>query len=335
MMKKKIFFSKKISDISQIKESFFTQNNRYLNQIIKINKLYKKEKKRKNCKNCNIALKKKSFTSFSIDYYICARCNHLNGGYEESSFFLHKIYSVNEGKQYAQNYLQDYKERIKKIYQPKANFYNKILGNNSFVELGAGNGSFLKACEKIQISGIGYETNKTLVDFGQKNLKKNKLCFSEINDIKKNLINSNAKSLVLIGVIEHLKNPNDIFKIFKKSKFQYLFFSLPLFSFSAILENIFAEIYPRQLGGAHTHLYTKDSINYFIKKNRFTILAEWWFGQDFLDLKRSLLNSIIKKNNNKKVAKYLDVFFGDYIDDFQKILDKNFVSSEVHMIIKK
>ena len=28
---------------------------------------------------------------------------------------MHKIYSVNEGKQYAQNYLQDYKERIKKI----------------------------------------------------------------------------------------------------------------------------------------------------------------------------------------------------------------------------
>jgi 2-polyprenyl-3-methyl-5-hydroxy-6-metoxy-1,4-benzoquinol methylase len=334
-MQKKIFFSKKSSDISKIKINFTKENKSHLRNVLRINKLYIKQKKRISCKNCEKKLLKESFSSFLVKYYICPKCTHLNGGHYETKKFLSKIYTQDNGMQYAKNYLKSYNKRLENIYEPKIKFYKKILGKNSFIELGSGIGYFLHAAEKKKINGTGYETNKTMVKVGKKRLKKNKLLHCNIDNLKNIIKTSDKECLVLIGVLEHLENPNEIIRLFKLSKFKYLFFSLPLYSFSSILENIFPKIYPRQLGGAHTHLYTKDSIKYLIKKNNFKILGEWWFGQDFLDLKRSLLNSFDNKKIDKNFINSFDQFFGKYIDQFQNVLDKNLVSSEVHMIIKK
>ena len=123
--------------------------------------------------------------------------------------------------------------------------------------------------------------------------------------------------------------------MFKHSKSKYLYLSLPLFSFSTFLEHAFQNIYPRQLGGAHTHLYTKKSIKYFVKKYRFKIIGQWWFGQDFIDLKRSLLNSFKDKETSKEFFNSFEDLFCNQIDEFQKVLDKNFISSEVHIVLRK
>jgi hypothetical protein len=100
-----------------------------------------------------------------------------------------------------------------------------------------------------------------------------------------------------------------------------------------LIENSFSKVFPRHLSGAHTHLYTYDSIVYFVKKFNLQIVGEWWFGSDFLDLYRSLLNS---KNRDTKIFKQiLDKYFLKNIDSFQSILDKKKISSEVHLILKK
>ena len=51
----------------------------------------------------------------------------------------------------------------------------------------------------------------------------------------------------------------------------YLFISVPTFSFSVFLENANQDIFPRQLSGGHTHLYTEESLNYLAKKNKLKI----------------------------------------------------------------
>ena len=334
-MKKNIFFSKKSNDISLIKKNFTIQNKLHLQNILKVNKLYLKQQKRIKCKNCNTKLKDKSFKSFLINYIICHKCGHLNGEYKESHSFLSKLYSDNKGKNYSKNYLNNFHSRIKNIYLPKAKFYKKILGKKKFLELGSGNGSFLKACEKLNINGMGYETNKTMVISGKRILKKNILQNCKIEEIEEIIKKNQRECLVMIGVLEHIKDPNKILKMFKYSKSKYLYLSLPLFSFSAVLEHAFKNVYPRQLGGAHTHLYTKKSIQFFVKKFKLKILGQWWFGQDFMDLKRSLINSFEKKDTSKKFFHAFENLFGDYIDEFQKILDKKFLSSEVHIILKK
>jgi hypothetical protein len=334
-MKKSIFFSKKLNDISLIKKNFTTQNKLHLQNILKINKLYSKQQKRIECKNCNARLRKKSFKSFLINYIICQKCEHLNGGHKESRKFLKRLYADNKGKNYSKNYLYNSNLRIKNIYLPKAKFYKKVLGQKKFLEMGSGNGFFLKACEKLNINGIGYETNKTMVISGQKILKKNILQNCKLEEIDRIIEKNQRECLVMIGVLEHVEDPNKILQMFKNSKSKYLYLSLPLFSFSTFLEHAFQNIYPRQLGGSHTHLYTKKSIQHFVKKFRFKIIGQWWFGQDFMDLKRSLLNSFKKENTSKEFLSSYEFLFGSHIDEFQKILDKKFISSETHIIFKK
>ena len=113
-----------------------------------------------------------------------------------------------------------------------------------------------------------------------------------------------------------------------------LFVQGPLFSFSSFLEHANPKIFPRHLGGDHTHLYTKESLNYLFKKNRLTIIGEWWFGTDFADLHRTMSNNFSVKNSNF-FQDCFQKFFSNYINDFQNILDKNKICSEVHMVVSK
>ena len=126
MIKK--YFSKKSSDLSSIKKTFFINNNSHLKKIINLNKLYHKYcKKRIVCKNCKQKLSSHFFKSFGIKYFICKKCEHLNGEFLENEIFLNKIYSSSNGKKYAQNYLKFFNDRVKKIYQPKVKFLKKLL----------------------------------------------------------------------------------------------------------------------------------------------------------------------------------------------------------------
>ena len=328
-------FSKDLSKLTIIKKNFLNKNDFHLSKINKINAKYIRLKKRKFCKNCK---KKKLiffFKSFKVDYFLCKKCNHLNGGYEESEKFLNHLYSSDSGKNYSKNYIKNFRKRVDEIYIPKVKFLKKVLGNIKVIEIGSGDGAFLKACEKQKISAVGLEPNTTMMRFAKKKLKKNKIYFSKLDKLNIPTIQNNRTCVAAIGVIEHLKDPDIFFRLFKKSKYKYLFFSVPLFSLSVILENSFKNIYPRHLGGAHTHLYTEKSIDYILKKYRLKKKAEWWFGQDILDLNRSLkINSNINYKNS-----YLDTFISKYFDknvnDIQNLLDKKKICSEVHMIVEK
>ena len=105
-------------------------------------------------------------------------------------------------------------------------------------------------------------------------------------------------------------------------------------SLSSFLENSFNKVFPRQLSGAHTHLYTKESIYYLAKKHNLKIIGEWWFGTDFPDLYRSLINTSNTYDINK-YKQHLDNKLFKVINELQHILDKNKICSEVHMVFEK
>ena len=70
------------------------------------------------------------------------------------------------------------------------------------------------------------------------------------------------------------------------------------------------------------------------KKYNLSIAGEWWFGNDFVDLYRVIyLNQ--KSLDKKEYIKIFQSNFIKYLDSMQKILDKNKISSEVHIIFKK
>ncbi len=335
-MPKIIKFSKSYENIFNIKKDFYINNKTNLNSSLKINKIYKKQPLRKSCKNCGSKNIKTFIKSFGVPYKLCLFCGHLNGAYQDTNVFAKKLYNQDGGKNYSKNYLDDYYQRVKNIYIPKVDFLNKVIKKKlKIIDLGCGGGHFIKALEMKKISATGYETSKDLCSLGNKKLKKNKILLTSLNEIyqlpKKE---DKANTLSLIHVLEHLVEPNRLMDSFVRSKLKYLYIAVPLFSLTTFIENSFPNIFPRQLSGGHTHLYTEKSLNYLAKKYNLKIIGEYWFGTDIPDLMRSLINS--GSITNKKIyGQQLNNKFSKFIDELQSILDKNKVCSEVHMVLEK
>ena len=60
----------------------------------------------------------------------------------------------------------------------------------------------------------------------------------------------------------------------------------------------------------------------------------WWFGTDMLDLHRNIYVSLMKSRKLKNISEVWQNNFVKCIDDLQLVLDKNLLSSEVHMLLK-
>jgi 2-polyprenyl-3-methyl-5-hydroxy-6-metoxy-1,4-benzoquinol methylase len=335
-MKKIVIYSKSYdSKMFKIKKDFYLNNKKNLQSIININNIYKRQTKRDNCQNCEKKINSKDFSSFGIDYIICKKCLHLNGKYQNSNKFAYELYKGEKSKFYSLNYIKDFKGRVESIYRPKVKFLKKIIKDKfTLTDIGSGAGHFLKALEIENIKSSGYETSNHLVKIAKKFIKKNKIELMDFHKINKIIENNKSDCISLIGVLEHLSDPNLAIKSFKESKSKYLYISVPLFSFTTFLEHANPKVFPRQLGGGHTHLYTKKSLYYLFKKYKLNIIGEWWFGTDMPDLYRTLTNNFSSKNS-KFFETNFHSFFSNYINEFQHILDKNKVCSEVHIVVKK
>jgi hypothetical protein len=108
-----------------------------------------------------------------------------------------------------------------------------------------------------------------------------------------------------------------------------------MFSFSVILENIFKEIFPRQLSVDHTHLFTENSISKMNELIGVRSIAEWRFGTDAIDLYRHSLLSLSKNNSSQKMIDYLNFGLGEIKDELQAVFDRHHFSSEIHCITAK
>ena len=335
-MKKIVQFSKSYKNILNIKKDFYTNNLKNLNNVIKINKFYKKQPIRSNCKNCQSTNLESFIKNHGIEYNICKNCGHVNGQYQDTKKFAEKLYSMNKGKNYSNNYLYDYDTRVKNIYNPKVDFLKKVIKKKfNLIDIGCGAGHFLKALENKNIFATGYDASQELCELGEKKLKKNKIINTKLDDVYDIVrYSKNTDVLSMLGVLEHLVNPEIMLESFKKSEIKYLYILVPIFSLSGFLESSFTNVFPRSLSGAHTHAYTKQSLIYLSKKYNLRIIGEYWFGTDIPDLYRSLLcsgNILNKKIFNQQ----LDEKLLRLVDDLQAILDKNKVCSEAHIIFEK
>ncbi|MDC1124549.1 class I SAM-dependent methyltransferase [Pelagibacteraceae bacterium] len=331
-----IKYSKSYKNILNLQKDYREENDINLKSVTKINKKYSKQIKRTYCHNCLIKITKPFIKNFGIKYSICNRCGHLNGYNKNTDKFIKWVYSSDVGDHYDSQYSKFYNERVKNIYKPKVKFLKQVIRNKiNLIDLGCGAGHFVKALETSKINATGYEVSDYLVKLGNSKLKKNNLKKVKLNDLFKIIAKEdNANVISLIGVLEHFSRPHDFFKSFTKSKIKYLYISVPCFSLTTFLENVFQKVYPRHLSGDHTHLYSKKSLEFLAKKYRLKIVGEWWFGADIPDLFRSLLvssNNLDKKTYNDLLKKNLY----SVIDELQNVLDRNKICSEVHMIFKK
>lgn len=325
-------FSKGSSPLLEIKEDFFLENKKLLNEAINVNKYYISQKKRKNCKNCGQKINQQDFVSFGVPYSICEKCGHVNGMHEDSEEFVRHLYSEDQGDNYKEAYLKNYEKRVNSIYLPKVDFLSEVIGENYSVrDVGCGGGHFVRACEVRGIKAQGIDTSQSLIELGKGKLHSNTL---ELGNTKsfENYIENSTSAVSMIGVLEHLRTPNKAIEAFIRSKAKYLYISVPLFGLSVFIEHVFPDVFPRHLRGPHTHLYTRKSLNYLEKFYDLKIIGEWWFGLDIMDLYRSVC---AQTRGSERFVKSIKSILGDNIDELQHILDKKKVCSEVHLVFRK
>ena len=336
-------YSKSSSFYLSTKKDFFTANQELLEKSVKQNALYASQPKRDLCKVCESPLPKSlDFHSHGVDYVFCAKCSHLNGRFEDTQEFIEKLYISDNGDDYASNYLdKDFLKRTTDIYIPKVDFLIESLPPKKYeiLDVGCGSGYFVLAALLRNLSATGLDVSKTMVDFGNHQISLHSnikpLALEDEQGFYNAIVKSSANVISVIGVIEHLREPRKFFEAFKESKAQYLYYSVPMFSFSVILENIFTEVFPRQLSGGHTHLFTEDSIKEMNELIGVKSLAEWRFGTDAMDLYRQTLTTLQKNKTSQKLMDYLHTGFGQRIDEIQSVFDRNHFCSEIHCVAEK
>lgn len=138
-----------------------------------------------------------------------------------------------------------------------------------------------------------------------------------------------------IGVIEHLREPHKFFEAFQNSKADYLYACVPMFSLSVYIENIFPSVYPRNLSGGHTHLFSNESLEWLYENFNLNPIAEWRFGSDVMDLARSIIQSLKDNESSDRLCGTFEDLFENNIDALQAIIDKSNFSSEIHFLVSK
>lgn len=335
----KIKYSKSSSFYLKIKQNYFDNNTSLLSDAATANKLYSSQPIRTTCKICREKISNEiDLYSHGIGYIFCANCSHLNGQFEETQEFVEQLYITNSGNQYSKGYIdKDFNQRTMDIYYPKLEFLIQNLPNKNFelLDVGSGAGYFVNAALMKKIRARGLDVNKTMVDFGNTqifhNHKQSPLTLASEDSFFQSIVEADVDVISALGVIEHLRDPHMFFEAFRKSKAQYLFYIVPMVSFSIILESIFSKVYPRVLSGGHTHLFTDESVLKMNQQMGSKSIAEWRFGADAFDLYRCLSISL----KSTKLNQYFDMKMLNSIDEFQHIIDKKHFCSELHGLIKK
>ncbi len=331
-------YSKSSDFYSSLKDNFFSENETLLADVENKNTIYTKQPKRYNCKICRSPLPDTiDIVSHGVSYVFCDSCTHLNGTFEDTKEFNAHIYN----NEYTKLYDNKFEERIAKIYNPKIKFLLQSLPSKKYklLDIGCGCGYFVFSALLNKIEAKGIDIVQDGIDFGNAQIfqqfKEEPLTCVKEKKFYESIVHSNADIISAIGVIEHLRDPHAFFDAFKASKAQYCYYSVPMFSASVLFENIFKEVFPRQLSADHTHVFTETSIKKMNSLLGGGSIAEWRFGTDIVDLYRMFLFELHKNKCSQKTIDYFSKGFGNKIDEFQALLDKNHFCSEIHAIVSK
>lgn len=337
-----IKYGKTLEDIMDIKSSFLSDNDKWLENNKRIAEIYKQQPFRTKCKLCGCELEADGaegiiFESHGIRYSICKKCGHINGMYDDTEEFSEAVYDDDKFiNYYYEEDSEKYNLRMNKIYVPKVQFLKNVLSekeiNLKVLDVGAGVGYFCGAAHKLGVDVESIEISRAEVEYANKMLGDGSLEYIEQNKLLEKIKSTECNVVSAIGVLEHIYNLREFLEEVKNNKkIHYLYFCVPVFSFSVFLESVFDGVYNRCLGGPHTHMFSDRSIEYMNNEFGFTIAGIWRFGSDVMDLYRALCCEIGRQNQA-----YMDIFQSKFLscmDDLQVVLDKHNFSSEIHMIV--
>jgi len=342
-------YGKSLIDVIPIVDRLIFENDKLMESKKWITHLYRQQPVREKCKVCENPLLENEiyFTSHEVDYKLCKNCGHLNGIYEDTDEFVSTVYVENEyGKGYYANSHLDYLQTVKAKYEPKAKFLvdslNRINQDTSslkYLDFGAGCGYMVYALNSLNLDAQGVDLSENEVKYGNKVLQS--MSIGEglrvitpqgmFDELKK----TNANVVSFINVLEHIQDLKQTFAAIKENNsIRYVFFEVPLFSLSIILEIVNQKYYNRQLGHDHTHLFTKDSLSWIYSQHNFSPLATWDYGSEVLDLRRYITLELQKQGASEKLIKQTLGYFIAYGDELQLAIDRSEFASGTIVLVK-
>jgi SAM-dependent methyltransferase len=335
-------YSKSSGFYLNTKKDFFSENGKLLTEAERKNSLYASQPPRTKCKLCDSALPSApDFTSHGVGYVFCPACSHLNGCFDDTKAFIEKLY-VSEDSDYSKNYIdENYDRRTSDIYAPKLDFMlENVPGERpSILDVGCGSGYFVFAARQKGLQVTGIDVGKAMIDFGNHQISsligETPLTHTAEDEFYSYVSKSKADVISAIGVIEHLREPEKFFRAFQESAAKWIYYSVPMFSFSAVLENVFGNVFPRQLSGGHTHLFTEGSIARMNEIIGVQSAAEWRFGTDMMDLYRAMLISLRETGASENLVHHFAQGLAPQIDELQAVFDRSRFCSEIHLLARK
>lgn len=336
-------YSKSSAFYQSTKKSFFSDNDALLERASRQNALYASQPTRTHCKLCHARLPPASdFNSHGIGYTFCPHCTHLNGNHEDTRAFIEHLYIADAGREYSREYVdENFAQRTRDIYVPKIDFLQQSLppGAHRLLDVGCGSGYLVYAARLRGLPASGIDVARSMIEFGNRQIAHfdsgSLLRYVPEQAFYESVVSADADIISAIGVIEHLREPQEFFRAFAASGASYLYYSVPMFSFSVILENLFQYVFPRQLSGGHTHLFTEDSLRTMNSLIGVLPVAEWRFGTDITDLYRSAVTSLRKNTVSPQLMERFERGFTAGIDGMQAVLDRNHFCSEIHCVTRK
>ena len=337
-------YSKPLGDLINIKSDFFEHNDRNLAMADDMADALLAQPLRTKCKICHTPIEgEKLFTSHKMDYYLCPVCSHLNSSHEDTDAFAQKVYIDDD---YACNYSaadrERYEKRLEMIYIPKAQFLVDCLKEDGInvndirlLDDGAGSGYFVRAMQSLGADACGIEISTAQVRYANEMAGKEILKQIDADKITEAIKTTDRKVLSAIGVLEHIIMLDETLEAIKcNENIEYLYLSVPMFSFSALFEASHQSCYNRHLGGTHTHLFSDKSLEYMAEKIGFEIAHSWRFGSDIMDLYRFLCVTL-EQGGNPGAKEVLSEKFLPLIDSLQAVVDESGFASEIHMVMRR
>jgi len=323
----KYFFGKKLTD-DFIKVKLATENNEMIKTAKKFAKI--SNLKQRKCFICGNKKTKKESTCYSINYLRCTKCNHVYADRRISDNDLTKYYSKNKNYSsitYANK--TDLKLR-EKIVSPKIKFIKKFSKGKNWLDVGSADGSAVSAISKYGYNVQGIEISENSRNFAKKfrniDLYPKPLAqFYKKNKKKWNIIS-------FFGVLEHLAEPMAALKISNKLLVKNGIIVLAVPNYDSISTDILklTQIPNRHLiPYSHIMLFSKNSLEYSLKKSGFKPLALWCYGMDTIELFKYMKTheKIFTNLERKELSKN--------INNLQKAFDSLLKGDEFLIIAKK
>lgn len=347
-------FGKDNADLYWFHEDLLKNESELLELQKQVESQYLIAPMRRLCVLCGEQLKGgESFKRNSILFVFCEACGHVNGDHEVAPDFVNSMYtsSVSDspqsslyGKEFTTGKMAgDYWDVVDRIYSPKAQFLAEFLNSRSIaieetsvLDVGCGSGHFVNALLKNGFtSARGFDSFALAIEAAQRigNLNAEQAFVEDPNNLLTVLAQSEASIISMMCVLVHLDSPTEALKAMSKNpntKFTYQ--KIPMWSFATMLEAAFPGFRARVLGSDHSNIFSHESLLWIEEELGMTRVASWTFGGDWLDLQRRVLIGMERSGSSAPLVSRVNTSLGSVANDVQQLIDRTYMSSEIHLI---